>query len=479
MNTKKIDGGNWLADEDGILPNLMEALCRDNRKLIEHFLVRDPWQKHDDTDDDDDSGYPSTGLNQEQLPLDEYENNKKSEFPLVHWKQALIFGDDSIQNTVLRHVLADAGSWNSETTAAIKKKKKRNEPLAADEPPIPKKYGIVATHVLVSKNDTSILNKQANHMDMKNTTISQSDNEFNSGSYTRVKPSSFFDSEAEVVLNPDYFATIDQVEDALMSSTSSSSNKQNHKGTATSNIDVILYFVRPEPTQISKLSDLIKKYHKTHLLQKTNQPLFHRVLFIPNYTSICEQILIETGILSADKGQTKMAIPNNIDSVSSKGPINTLSIHDLQLDLIPLDKDIVSLEMPNIIKEAYIDNCPSSKITSLSRSMLRLQDVIGTIPKIQGMGHLAEQLISKMMEMRLEEYLWEVEQEETHAANGMTTMNDNSSLLKTDKDLHATNLECDVHGMIILDRKVDLVTPMLSPLTYEGLIDEILKIDCG
>jgi len=33
--------------------------------------------------------------------------------------------------------------------------------------------------------------------------------------------------------------------------------------------------------------------------------------------------------------------------------------------------------------------------------------------------------------------------------------------------------------MIVIDRKVDLVTPMVTPLTYEGLIDEILGIDCG
>jgi len=37
----------------------------------------------------------------------------------------------------------------------------------------------------------------------------------------------------------------------------------------------------------------------------------------------------------------------------------------------------------------------------------------------------------------------------------------------------------DITAMIILDRKVDMVTPMLTPLTYEGLLDDVLKIDSG
>jgi hypothetical protein len=37
----------------------------------------------------------------------------------------------------------------------------------------------------------------------------------------------------------------------------------------------------------------------------------------------------------------------------------------------------------------------------------------------------------------------------------------------------------DVAALIIMDRKVDMVTPMLTPLTYEGLLDDVVGIDCG
>lgn len=32
-------------------------------------------------------------------------------------------------------------------------------------------------------------------------------------------------------------------------------------------------------------------------------------------------------------------------------------------------------------------------------------------------------------------------------------------------------------SLIILDRRVDMITPMLTQLTYEGLIDEFIGID--
>lgn len=39
--------------------------------------------------------------------------------------------------------------------------------------------------------------------------------------------------------------------------------------------------------------------------------------------------------------------------------------------------------------------------------------------------------------------------------------------------------ESEIDRLIILDREVDLITPCLSQLTYEGLIDEVLGIANG
>mmetsp|Transcript_5735 Transcript_5735/g.8136 ORF Transcript_5735/g.8136 Transcript_5735/m.8136 type:complete len:433 (+) Transcript_5735:1-1299(+) len=37
----------------------------------------------------------------------------------------------------------------------------------------------------------------------------------------------------------------------------------------------------------------------------------------------------------------------------------------------------------------------------------------------------------------------------------------------------------DVVAMLVIDRKVDLVTPMMTPLTYEGLLDDVIGVDCS
>ena len=34
----------------------------------------------------------------------------------------------------------------------------------------------------------------------------------------------------------------------------------------------------------------------------------------------------------------------------------------------------------------------------------------------------------------------------------------------------------EVDTMIVLDREIDLVSPLLSPLTYEGLVDDLLGV---
>jgi hypothetical protein len=129
----------------------------------------------------------------------------------------------------------------------------------------------------------------------------------------------------------------------------------------------------------------------------------------------------------------------------------------LQLDIFPLESDILSLEWEDAIKEADVENTPSSLITTVARSLLKVQDVAGKIPRIQALGPLGEEVVKKFMSLTLEEHL---------AENPQDTAG-------------ATEDGGEVAAMMILDRKVDLITPMLTPLTYEGLLDDVVGIDCG
>lgn len=41
---------------------------------------------------------------------------------------------------------------------------------------------------------------------------------------------------------------------------------------------------------------------------------------------------------------------------------------------------------------------------------------------------------------------------------------------------HLTRVVPEIDTLVVLDRDVDLYSPMVTPLTYEGLIDEIIGI---
>jgi hypothetical protein len=191
-------------------------------------------------------------------------------------------------------------------------------------------------------------------------------------------------------------------------------------------VDVVTYFLRP--------SSLPHTMHVSSRIKNWKSRTHHRIVYLPQATAMCHKVLSNLGINS---------LPN-------------VTIHRLQADVFPLESDLLSLEYPHAVREAEVEGTPSSLITAVSRSLLKIQDVVGTIPRVQALGPLAEAVVQKMMTMRLEEHL---------AGQSTAGVED-----------PAENI---IAAMMIVDRKVDMLTPMLTPLTYEGLLDDVVGIDCG
>jgi hypothetical protein len=189
-------------------------------------------------------------------------------------------------------------------------------------------------------------------------------------------------------------------------------------------VDVITYFLRA--SALSTTTQLMEK------IRSWNRPTHHRIIYLPQPTAIVQKLW--SGLLSTA----------------------TVSIHKLQLDIFPLESDVLSMEYTAAMKETDVDGTPSTLITTVARSLLKIQDVVGTIPRVQALGPLGEEVLRKMLSLRLEEHLA-------------------SSTELGDASIEAAAVD----AMIIMDRKVDLVTPMVTPLTYEGLLDDILGIDSG
>ncbi|XP_034140432.1 vacuolar protein sorting-associated protein 33A isoform X2 [Drosophila guanche] len=158
----------------------------------------------------------------------------------------------------------------------------------------------------------------------------------------------------------------------------------------------IVYILRPRVS----LMDQLVGHVKCNGLVSGRQ--FH-ILFAPRRSCLC------------------------INQLQNKGVINSFSrIDELSWSFLPLDADVVTMEIPN----AYRD----------------LQRLYGRIPKIYGKGVQAHRV-------------WD------HAKNlGM----EEKALYNGDRGA--------IDQLILLDRGIDLLSPLATQLTYEGLIDEFYGI---
>lgn len=117
------------------------------------------------------------------------------------------------------------------------------------------------------------------------------------------------------------------------------------------------------------------------------------------------------------------------------------------MDLIPFDIDVLSLELPGVIKENFVEG-DSSSLFYLARALMKMQSMYGVIPHIKGKGVTSQQVATMMLKMRREMQL---------------------GLVQTEAPA--------ISEVILIDRLVDPITPMLTMLTYEGLVDEFFGVN--
>ncbi|XP_027627996.1 vacuolar protein sorting-associated protein 33A isoform X2 [Tupaia chinensis] len=148
---------------------------------------------------------------------------------------------------------------------------------------------------------------------------------------------------------------------------------------------------------------------------------FH-ILFVPRRSLLCEQRLKDLGVLGS-----------------------FIHREEYSLDLIPFDGDLLSMESEGAFKECYLEGDQTS-LYHAAKGLMTLQALYGTIPQIFGKGECARQVANMMIRMK---------REFTGSQNAIFPVFDN---------------------LLLLDRNVDLLTPLATQLTYEGLIDEIYGI---
>ena len=182
------------------------------------------------------------------------------------------------------------------------------------------------------------------------------------------------------------------------------------------NEEVIIFIIRPD-------KDIFNVVVEIHLMLKVfKKNIIENLIFIPreNY--------------------------DIIEYMSTNNMIADFNIENLNIDLIPIDIDLFSLEKENSIKEIYIDKNLSS-VSDLANAVVKLETCFGKIKHKYIKGDLAQIFCDTV--------------EEKEKENDLRISDD------------------EILGMIVLDRSVDFITLMTSNYTCEGLIDENIGITLG
>ncbi|GAM27805.1 hypothetical protein SAMD00019534_109810 [Acytostelium subglobosum LB1] len=177
----------------------------------------------------------------------------------------------------------------------------------------------------------------------------------------------------------------------------------------------IIYIIRPK----IKYMHIIKEHIQRHLDDGFKKN--YGIIYIPRSTILAQRVLEEEGVAG------------NIEAT-----------YELPLDIVPFDEDVLSLELPTAYKEFLLEGDRTS-LFYVAKSLMKLQSMFGTIPVVKGKGQCSRLVMDLITRMRKE-----------------------------------MGEECtvppEIDSLILIDRDVDLITPMCTQLTYEGLIDEFFNI---
>jgi len=182
----------------------------------------------------------------------------------------------------------------------------------------------------------------------------------------------------------------------------------------------VVFLTRPSLENIDIIAENIKMEEKGGGSGVKTE--FH-VVFVPRKSLLCEKRLVEGGVLGS------------------------VTCSSLPVYLFPLDTDLLSMELPTAYRDTVLGD-PTS-LHYAATALTRLQAVTGVIPRIYGKGSAAAQVFDLMTRQKRE------------SCGRMPTVTS------------------QIDTLVILDRAVDLVSPLPIQLTYEGLIDEMFGINCS
>uniref|UniRef100_A0A8C4HRL6 VPS33B late endosome and lysosome associated n=1 Tax=Dicentrarchus labrax TaxID=13489 RepID=A0A8C4HRL6_DICLA len=184
----------------------------------------------------------------------------------------------------------------------------------------------------------------------------------------------------------------------------------------TSTSDQLCFLIRPRIKTVKWICDVANADKATGKFRR------YKIIFTPQKFYACEAVLEEQGIF---------------------GDVTT---DEWAFYLLPLDDDIISLELPEFFRDNFLAG-DQRWVRTAGSALHLLHSLYGPFSKVYGIGRC-----SKMAYESWREQVAEGEQRTRQA---------------------------EIGRVFLIDRDVDFVTPLCSQVVYEGLVDDIFRIKCG
>ncbi|TSK20022.1 Vacuolar protein sorting-associated protein 33B [Bagarius yarrelli] len=180
--------------------------------------------------------------------------------------------------------------------------------------------------------------------------------------------------------------------------------------------DQLCFLIRPRIQTVKWITDIVNSDKASGRFRR------YKIIFTPQKFYACDAVLEEQGVYG------------------------DVSSDEWAFYLLPLDDDIISMELPEFFRDYFLEG-DQRWMTTAGSALHLLYSLYGPFSKVYGIGRCAKMVYESWRE--------QVEDGEQKAR------------------------QPEIGNVFLIDRDVDFVTPLCSQVVYEGLVDDIFRIKCG
>ncbi|XP_060550699.1 vacuolar protein sorting-associated protein 33B isoform X2 [Pantherophis guttatus] len=190
------------------------------------------------------------------------------------------------------------------------------------------------------------------------------------------------------------------------------------KKPAHSSSDQLCFLLRPRLASLRLVAELINADKAVGRARK------YKIIFSPQKFYTCELVLEEEGIYG------------------------DVTWDEWSFSLLPLDNDIISMELPEFFRDYFLE-ADQRWINTVAQALQLMNSLFGPFTETYGIGRCAKMVHE----------LWRDIAEESEVDN--------------------MDRKPEIGHVFLIDRDVDYVTALCSQVVYEGLVDDTFRIKCG